>query len=92
MRIRAANRAGGDVFAAVLRGISICFLALALSGAQAVAATVRLRRERYRRNRFRDQHRHEHLGGDNFDGRRRGLRCDAGWDPRLCGNLAAASR
>lgn len=39
MRIRVGNRAGNGVFAAVLRGISFCMLALALSGAQAVAAT-----------------------------------------------------
>jgi YVTN family beta-propeller protein len=34
-----AIRAGSGIFAAVLRGISLCFVAVVLSGAQAVAAT-----------------------------------------------------
>lgn len=40
MIIRAANRATGGSSTAVLRGISLCFVALALSGLQAVAASL----------------------------------------------------
>lgn len=39
MAMRAASRAGDGVFAAVLRGIGFCTLAVALSGTQVIGAT-----------------------------------------------------